>query len=76
MPIHQGFQYAGVQHSSECFCGNEYDKYGRAAAGDCNMACAGNSSQICGGGWRNSVYKFGKLYIINTSMKSKIHKKM
>ncbi len=50
----KGFAYAGVQYSTQCFCGNSYGKYGRAT--NCNMKCGGNPYQICGGFWSNSVY--------------------
>uniref|UniRef100_A0A1I8H1B6 WSC domain-containing protein n=1 Tax=Macrostomum lignano TaxID=282301 RepID=A0A1I8H1B6_9PLAT len=51
------FRYFGVQNSAGCFCGNSYGRHGKAADSDCNMACAGNSAQICGGSGRNSVYR-------------------
>uniref|UniRef100_A0A1I8H6P4 WSC domain-containing protein n=1 Tax=Macrostomum lignano TaxID=282301 RepID=A0A1I8H6P4_9PLAT len=51
------FRYFGVQFSSYCFCGNSYGRHGKAADSHCNMACAGNSAQICGGADRNSVYR-------------------
>ncbi len=50
----QGFTYAATQYSKACFCGNSYGKYGTAS--NCDMPCPGNSGQICGGGWANSVY--------------------
>ena len=40
--------------SSACFCDNSYGSYGTAS--NCNSACQGKSSEICGGGWANSVY--------------------
>jgi regulation of enolase protein 1 (concanavalin A-like superfamily) len=49
-----GFTYAGLQDSNQCFCGDSYGSYGTAT--NCNMACNGNGSEICGGGWANSVY--------------------
>ena len=36
------------------FAGSSYGKYG--AASDCNMACNGKASEICGGTWANDVY--------------------
>ncbi len=51
----KGFGYAGLQYSRYCFCGNSYGRLGKAD--NCNMACAGNSKETCGGGWANSVYK-------------------
>uniref|UniRef100_A0A1I8GWZ5 WSC domain-containing protein n=1 Tax=Macrostomum lignano TaxID=282301 RepID=A0A1I8GWZ5_9PLAT len=51
------FEYFGIQFSVECFCGNSYGSLGQAADSDCNMNCGGNSAQICGSEWRNSVYR-------------------
>jgi hypothetical protein len=51
----QGYAYAGAQFSRQCYCGNEFGKRGRAS--NCNMPCAGNPSETCGGSWANSVYK-------------------
>ena len=50
----KGFKYAGLQYSSYCFCGNSYGKYGKA--NNCNMKCAGDANEICGGFWANSIY--------------------
>lgn len=49
-----GFKYAGVQYGSQCFCGNEYGKYG--PADNCDMKCSGDASKVCGGTWANSIY--------------------
>ncbi|TVQ71418.1 MAG: hypothetical protein EA373_04530 [Oceanospirillales bacterium] len=51
----RGDAYAATQFGQHCFCGNTYGKYGPAT--NCNMSCAGNAAQVCGGGWANSVYK-------------------
>ena len=40
--------------SIQCYCSNTYGSYGFSS--NCNMACSGNSNQICGGGLANSVY--------------------
>ena len=48
-----GFAYAGVEYSKECFCGNIAPTI---TAQNCNMVCAGNKNQICGGGWAMNVY--------------------
>ncbi len=50
----RGYRYAGVQYSSQCFCGNSYGKYGRAT--NCNMKCTGDKNQTCGGSWANNIY--------------------
>jgi len=53
-----GYNYAGVQYHDECYCGNTLG-YALRPDSECNTACAGDSSQACGGGWRNSVYALG-----------------
>lgn len=68
----KGFLYAGFQNGDLCFCGNTYDKYGRADDTDCNIKCRNpeeqaeftdNEFESCGGRWRNAVYA-GELKII------------
>ena len=46
----------------ECLCGDTYGKYGSAPETDCKSACNGDSSQICGAGDRNSIYKIKDTY--------------
>ncbi|VDI47438.1 Hypothetical predicted protein [Mytilus galloprovincialis] len=56
-----GNRYLGLQYSFECFCGdswNNSDVYNETNDSECNLECQGNSSQICGGDWRNSVYQY------------------
>jgi hypothetical protein len=53
----QGYEYAGVQYGSQCFCGDSFGTYGPSSA--CTMPCSGNSNETCGGVWANSVYKTG-----------------
>ncbi|KAF7536340.1 hypothetical protein G7054_g4595 [Neopestalotiopsis clavispora] len=55
-----GYSAAGLEYGQECYCG---DPDNLASAGatkqpetDCNIACAGNASAICGGGSRLSTY--------------------
>ena len=61
----KGFLYAGLQNGDLCFCGNYYNKYGRANDVECNIRCrqpdepiesSENPFDSCGGRWRNSVY--------------------
>ena len=54
-----GYKYYGVQYGNECFCSNSYGSMGKGSESDCNSKCSGNSSQICGGRERNSVYARG-----------------
>jgi len=51
----KGFAYAGTQYASQCFCGNSYAD--RGSSTNCTMNCSGDSTQKCGGGWANSVYR-------------------
>lgn len=61
----KGFLYAGLQNGDLCFCGNTFDKYGRADDSECDIKCrkpdeiiehTNNPFDSCGGRWRNSVY--------------------
>ncbi|KAH7419627.1 WSC domain-containing protein [Cadophora sp. MPI-SDFR-AT-0126] len=51
-----GLTYAGLEAKSQCWCG-DYVANELANSTDCNMPCAGNSTQICGGVGRINVYK-------------------
>jgi hypothetical protein len=53
-----GFAYAGVQWYGQCFAGNTVG-YARVPDGQCNTLCTSNPNEVCGGGWRNSIYKSG-----------------
>lgn len=57
----QGFQWAGTEYAGECYCGNTLPDSALAPDGEknCNMACNGNSTEICGGPDRLSVYHKG-----------------
>jgi hypothetical protein len=52
-----GYSYAGVQNSTECWCGNSFGRYGRSSI--CTSACTADTSQNCGGVWAQSVYWTG-----------------
>ena len=46
--------------STQCFCGNRRQKPNAddlRPETECNSKCSGNKTQICGGDWRNSIYK-------------------
>ncbi|KAK7521272.1 WSC domain-containing protein [Phyllosticta citriasiana] len=51
-----GFQYAGTQYSTECWCGNSAPATNTSLS-DCSMSCLGDASQKCGAGYRLSVTK-------------------
>lgn len=52
-----GMSIAGLEFSSECWCGNTFTS-GTVSMldSDCAMTCSGDSSQICGDASRLSVY--------------------
>ncbi|WVW80508.1 hypothetical protein I302_102492 [Kwoniella bestiolae CBS 10118] len=53
----QGYAYAGVEYGQECYCGNTIGTGSvPAPLTDCNMVCAGNSSEYCGAGSRLNMY--------------------
>ncbi len=57
----KGFAYAGTEYSTECYCGSSLATGGvETDASQCSAACAGNSSQPCGGGNRLTLYKTDK----------------
>ncbi|KAI5626096.1 WSC domain-containing protein 1-like isoform X1, partial [Silurus asotus] len=51
-----GYQYAGLEYGSECYCGNRIAG-ARMKEEDCNLDCKGEKGFICGGVARLSVYK-------------------
>ena len=57
-----GFAFAGVEYSTECYCGNVIAVSGAAAdAGDCNMACGGAADEACGGPNRLNIFHNGAI---------------
>jgi hypothetical protein len=48
------YAYAGTQSGYQCWCGNSYG--GQGPANGCTYPCSGALSEICGGGYQNSVY--------------------
>ena len=51
-----GYTYAGVQYYGECWAGNTVG-YSKVADSECNMPCTANTAEMCGGSWRNSIYR-------------------
>lgn len=55
-----GYPLAGMEYSTECYCASalRFD----TPSTNCNMACGGDSTEICGGGDALSVYTYsGKI---------------
>ncbi|GJE95267.1 copper radical oxidase [Phanerochaete sordida] len=54
-----GYPLAGAEFATQCFCGTSFaEGSGPTPLTDCNMVCAGNSSEFCGGPNRLNVYNF------------------
>ncbi|OLN89009.1 WSC domain-containing protein-like protein 5 [Colletotrichum chlorophyti] len=52
-----GYRYAGLEFGCECFCGNTLDNNNSPASSGCDMACAGNRADTCGGSGRINIYE-------------------
>lgn len=53
----KGFKYAGTEYGNECFCGNDISSSTKKPEADCNMACAGNAKEKCGGPGRLTLWE-------------------
>ncbi|KAL0947951.1 hypothetical protein HGRIS_010580 [Hohenbuehelia grisea] len=54
-----GYPLSGAEFARECYCGTSFANGGKPTpAADCNMVCAGNSSEFCGGPARLNVYNY------------------
>lgn len=58
--LSQGYVYAGVEYSAECWCDNELRNGGPAPDGEaqCTMPCNGDPEQMCGGPDRLNLYQY------------------
>ncbi|GFZ50872.1 Endo-1,3-alpha-glucanase agn1 [Saitozyma sp. JCM 24511] len=54
-----GYALAGVEYGDECHCGNALSNGlgGSLSSSSCNMACAGSSSETCGGFYTMNLYR-------------------
>ena len=60
-----GYKISGTQFFSQCFCGNQLANIQEgsdpvAPNSDCSTACSGDSSEMCGGPNRLSIYSSGQ----------------
>ncbi|KAK1977594.1 WSC domain-containing protein [Colletotrichum cereale] len=51
-----GYLYGDTEYGSECFCGNSIDNGHTPASSGCDMSCAGNRADTCGGAGRINLY--------------------
>ncbi|KAG5750379.1 hypothetical protein H9Q69_008788 [Fusarium xylarioides] len=55
------YQYAGLEWSRECWCAPYLSSLSvRLSDGECENSCEGNSSQVCGGSLKLSVYELAE----------------
>ncbi|KAI1154349.1 hypothetical protein F4825DRAFT_193510 [Nemania diffusa] len=53
-----GFTYFGAEYGRECYCGQFIDARSNVTDdGDCNMICAGDETEYCGGSDRLEMYR-------------------
>ncbi|XP_019624450.1 PREDICTED: uncharacterized protein LOC109470109 [Branchiostoma belcheri] len=65
-----GYIYFGMQVASECYCGtdNNFANLGTTRPdSECISPCSGNSAEMCGGGYRISIYRPGRIATITAS---------
>ncbi|KAJ7364627.1 copper radical oxidase-like protein, partial [Mycena albidolilacea] len=53
-----GYPFAGAEYADECYCGTSIASGAQTPTTDCNMLCAGNSQELCGGPNRLSMYNY------------------
>lgn len=59
--VDQGYTVAGMEFGSRCYCGNNLGyKATPVIDSSCASACPGNSSEICGGSNRLSLFSNGR----------------
>lgn len=60
MCLQSGYLYAGVQYSTECFCGNhEPSADAKLPDPNCNMKCPAEPKAACGGYFTINIYETG-----------------
>ncbi|KAG8628847.1 hypothetical protein KVT40_002712 [Elsinoe batatas] len=66
-----GYTWFATQYTNECFCGNTLHKDSAPATdGRCNMRCAADQWQICGGPNGLSLYKYNETLALSSSTTS------
>ena len=73
--IAQGYIVAGMEYAAQCFCGNGVVNGGALASSDtqCNMACSGNSQEMCGAGV--SIFSHSSVDEVQKEMKLELTKR-
>ncbi|KAJ3128526.1 hypothetical protein HK098_004156 [Nowakowskiella sp. JEL0407] len=69
----KGQTLAGIEYGNECYCDSAIrNSYTFKPESECNMACAGNSTRICGSGYRLSLYGYDPNALGNNNATTKI----
>jgi len=53
------YNLAGIQQRYQCWCGDEKNRWGKRPDRECSYKCNSKATQMCGGSWRNSIYRTG-----------------
>jgi hypothetical protein len=59
LAIAKSLPYFGVQNGNSCLGGSNLQDAMKSKSDKCQMRCSGNSAQVCGGSWANSLYRSG-----------------
>lgn len=65
-----GYKLAGMEWSTECWCGNEILAGHLGGQSGCDMVCAGNALEYCGGSQRLNLYSFEAPQVSSSSTQS------
>jgi hypothetical protein len=71
----KGFVFAGLQYGNWCFCGLQFGRYGKRPDAECNTRCQRNKKFVCGGPWRNSVYRTADPRMLRPAKRTKSRKR-
>jgi hypothetical protein len=52
-----GYTLSGTEYGTECYCGNSIQNGNTPASSGCDMACAGNTADTCGGAGRINIFQ-------------------
>ncbi|XP_021366288.1 uncharacterized protein LOC110458731 [Mizuhopecten yessoensis] len=52
----KGYKYSGTEYHNECYCDNHLKMQLKRPDGECNTACTGDNTQMCGGTYRILVF--------------------
>ena len=50
------YKYAGMEAGNMCFCGDILPAPALKRPGECKSLCSGDTSEMCGGHWRMSIF--------------------